>query len=234
MNWIKVEGPMKKRLQLILVGSMLLPGSTGVLLASNAHCRTWVEQAATQAAKTVAATKRHYSKKVLAAWAVWRAEHPNPKPVRHKPVLRPGSFRSPKVQDVLGFNCDVAAETVDEAIATILQPVETATAPGTPDVAADSTDSTDAPSPFTLIADDPPPPDTPTSEWPPMFSGPTGYGSVPPSGSPPSGNPPTTGSSAPPPPTVPVAVAAEPSSLLLLGTGIVAAAGLFRRRKLQS
>ena len=44
---------MKKRLQLILVGSLLLPCSTGVLLASNAHCRSWVAQAVTQIVKQV-------------------------------------------------------------------------------------------------------------------------------------------------------------------------------------
>jgi PEP-CTERM motif len=225
----------KKRLQLILAGSMLLPGSTGVLLAANAHCRSWVTQAATETAETVVAKKRHYSKKVLAAWAVWRAKHPNAKPVRRTPVLRPGSFMSAKVPDVLGFYCDVSVSTVDEAIATILQPVEAVTTTGPPDAAVDSTDS---PGPFTLIADDPAPGDTSTSAWPPMFSSPTGYGSAPvapPSGTPPSDDPPTTGSSVPPStPTPPAAVAAEPSSLLLLGTGIVAAAGLFRRRKLQS
>ena len=222
---------MKKRWQFILVGSLLLPCSTGMLLASNAHCRSWVAQAATQTTDTVVATRRHYSRKVLAGWAVWRAAHPNAKPVRAKPVPRP--FVSP---DMLDLFCDVSAATVDEAITTIMEPIENATAPDTPEIAVDSMDS---PGLFTLIADDPTTPDT--SE-PPVFDTPTGFGppltsgiapvsGLPPVGTPPSGDPPTTGSSAPPPP---VAVAAEPSSLLLLGTGIVAAAGLFRRRKLQS
>ncbi|HZL28633.1 MAG TPA: PEP-CTERM sorting domain-containing protein [Acidobacteriaceae bacterium] len=237
---------MKKRLQLILVGSLLLPCSTGVLLASNAHCRSWVAQAATQSAEKVVAKKRHYSKKVLAVWAAWRAKHPNAKPVGSKPRRRPASFTSPQVRDVLGFYCDVAAETVDEAIATIVQPVANATAPAPPDVAVDATD---APGPFTLLADGPQPPDDSVPGGPPMSSGPTGYGyppttgmpfpGVPPAGSPPSGlpplgwpttgNPPTTGSSVPPPP---VAVTPEPNSLLLLGTGIASAAGLLRQRKL--
>jgi len=236
----------KKRLQLILVGSLLLPCSTGVLLASNAHCRGWVAQAATQSAEKVVAKKRRYSKKVLAAWAAWRAKHPNARPVGRKPRRRPASFTSPQVPDVLGFYCDIAAETVDEAIATIVQPVASATAPAPPDGAVDATD---APGPFTLLADGPQPPDDSVLGWPPMSSGPAGYGyppttgtpfpGVPPSGNPPSGlppvgwpptgNPPTTGSSVPPPP---VAVTPEPNCLLLLGTGIASAARLLRRRKL--
>jgi len=231
---------MKKRLQLILVGSLLLPCSTGVLLASDAHCRSWVAEVATQASATVSAKKRHYSKKVLAAWAVWRGEHPNAKPIRRKPVMHPGSLIAGQAPDVLGFYCDVSVATVDDTIATILQPVETATDGGAPDAAVALTDS---PGLFSTIADDPLPPYTSPSAEPPAFSGPASFGippltgslgpGAPPSGipSPPSDDPPTTGTSVP---TPPVAVAAEPSSLLLLSTGIVAAAGLFRRRRLQS
>jgi hypothetical protein len=230
----------KKRLQVILIGSFLVPSSTGVLFASNARCHAWVAQAATEAVQTVVEKKRHYSRKVLAAWAVWRAQHPNAKPIVRVPVARPRKQMVARDPEGLWFDCDATASSEDEAVAIVTE-IATQAAPAPPaDLFADFAD---APGIYTVVADAAATPDTaaPVFGFPPVFSLPGGPGgsnfppisSIPPPQTPPSGDPPTTGSTVPPPiaPTPPVAVAAEPSSMVLLGTGIVAGVGTLRRRK---
>jgi hypothetical protein len=228
----------KKRLQVILIGSLLVPSSTGVLLASNARCHAWVAQVATEAAQTVVEKKRHYSRKVLAAWAVWRAQHPNAKPVARTTNSRPHK-QAARVPGELWFNCDAIASGEDEGIPIVTEIATPAAPAPPPDLFADSTDAAGF---YTLVPDAVPSPDTPAFAFgfPPvsaLFGG-AGGSNLPPISSvpPPSDNPPTTGSTVPPPtaPAPPVAVAVEPSSLVLLGTGIVVAVGTFRRRKRSS
>jgi hypothetical protein len=218
----------KKWLQLVLLLNVLVFGSTDVLLASDTACRVWVTQVAAQTAQAVENTRRHYSKKVLAAWAAWRRGHPHAKLAPQRPAPRhPGRYTETELNARLESVCGLS--TVDADLTTFALPEAPAELP----VYELAPASEDSPLPALLAEVGPAPLSTKASPWsgfPGGFDGGPSMGPSPrtPEDLPPS-NPPTGGSSVPPL-TPPTAVTPEPSSLLLLGTGVLALAGVIRRR----